>query len=124
MINSIDDYYYDDQDEDGFLTEDDCNDFDPSIHPMAVEICNGYDDNCNGLVDEAGIVYFNDFDQDGFGDPSDMIEACEVPEGYIQDSSDCDDANPDIQPEAEEVCDDQVDNNCNSSIDLEDEACQ
>jgi len=30
----------------------DCNDTSPSINPSAVELCNGIDDNCNGLIDE------------------------------------------------------------------------
>jgi len=32
----------------------DCNDGSSSIRPGAVEVCNGYDDNCDGFVDEAG----------------------------------------------------------------------
>ena len=30
----------------------DCNDANASIHPFAKEVCNGIDDNCNGLIDE------------------------------------------------------------------------
>jgi hypothetical protein len=30
----------------------DCNDNNPSIHPNQGELCNGIDDNCNGMADE------------------------------------------------------------------------
>ena len=53
----------------------DCNDNDPNISPVAVEICDGVDNNCNGDVDadDASISpdflvdYYIDTDQDGFG---------------------------------------------------------
>ncbi|HEV8375103.1 MAG TPA: MopE-related protein, partial [Candidatus Polarisedimenticolia bacterium] len=44
-----------DQDGDGFTgCGGDCEDADPSVHPGAMEVCNGVDDNCDGAVDEGG----------------------------------------------------------------------
>ena len=41
-----------DKDGDGFGSDVDCDDNDSNVNPWAQEICNGRDDNCNGLVDE------------------------------------------------------------------------
>jgi hypothetical protein len=41
-----------DADGDGARWCDDCRDDDATIHVGAPELCNGIDDNCNGIVDE------------------------------------------------------------------------
>jgi len=61
-------------------------------------------------------TFYYDSDKDGFGQSGNVITACQPPEGYVLEGSDCDDSNPDINPSAIEICDG-IDNNCNSLID-------
>ncbi len=85
-----------DVDGDGFTTEEgDCNDQDSSVYPDAEEVCDGKDNDCNGIVDDPF-----DVDQDGWS-------SC---------NGDCDDDDPDIYPNAEEICDG-IDNDCDDEID-------
>ena len=55
-------------------------------------------------------------DEDGFGDPNVSVSDCTQPNGYVTNSNDCDDADPNINPNASELCDG-VDNDCNNAID-------
>jgi len=99
----------------------DCNDGNSSMNPGAEEVCDNLDNNCDGTIDENpidGITWFIDFDEDGYGSENyeNVILACEQPIGYIDNNSDCDDSNSNINPAADEICD-QIDNNCNGEID-------
>lgn len=46
-------YFYKDRDRDGYLSYEDCDDNNSSIHPAADERCDGEDNDCNGKVDDA-----------------------------------------------------------------------
>lgn len=43
-----------DVDQDGYTTADDCDDYDPAIHPGATEVWNEEDDDCDGFADGDG----------------------------------------------------------------------
>ncbi len=83
-----------DSDGDGSPNFNDCGPADPTINPDAPEVCNGIDDNCNGVIDE-GL----DVDEDGVSLPCD-----------------CNDNEPKSFPGNEEICDG-IDNDCDLEVD-------
>jgi len=106
-----------DADGDGYDESIDCDDEDASIHPGADEQCDGLDNDCDGDIDEeGGSLWYADGDGDGYGDPEDAVTACEAPSGFVGDSSDCDDGDPEVHPDAPERCDG-LDNDCDGEID-------
>ena len=87
----------------------DCDDANAAHNPAAVETCDGGDDDCDGLTDDASAVdettWYGDTDGDGFGDASITTVACDAPPQYVAVGTDCDDALPGVNPAADEVCD-------------------
>jgi large repetitive protein len=100
----------------------DCDDDDASIHPGAAESCDDVDEDCDGLADAddpdtvGGTSWYVDADLDGYGDAAGSITACSEPSGYVDDDSDCDDSEIDINPDATEVCNG-VDDDCDGTAD-------
>ncbi len=70
--------------------EGDCDDEDPARNPGEREVCNGVDDDCNGVVDDG-------FDRDG--------------DGWTSCGGDCNDRDLVVYPGAPEICDG-IDNDC------------
>ena len=115
-----------DLDEDGYTVEEgDCDDADGTAHPGAIEECDGQDNDCDGVTDEAEAMdaptWYRDRDADGYGDPDSSTTACAQPSSYVPEelALDCDDYNNTISPAAGEVCDG-IDNNCDGVTDEDD----
>ncbi len=92
-----------DADGDGYMSDacslgTDCDDTRSDVSPGGIEICDGVDEDCNGIVD--------DKDSDGDGAVDSLCGG-----------SDCDDEDPALGPDVPEDCHDGIDNNCNGTID-------
>ena len=125
---------FQDQDSDGYIDVaccnldaegvptcgDDCNDLRAVSHPGNTEACDGFDNDCNGEVDEGVLsTYYADADGDGYGsaaEDAETVEACSAPEGFAENRTDCDDGVAGVHPGAREECD-EVDNDCNGETD-------
>jgi hypothetical protein len=104
-----------DQDGDGhdaYACEgDDCDDGDATVQPGAQELCNGHDDDCDG-EDRYLRPWYEDGDGDGYGNVEKDVVECYPPSGYVEAGTDCDDANPDVSPGVPELCDNDIDDDC------------
>jgi hypothetical protein len=110
----------------GFVGDDtDCNDDSAETWPGATEYCDEIDNDCDGAVDEDDAAdastWYEDSDDDGFGDPATSTEACEQPSGFVGDNTDCNDESSESWPSATEYCDGD-DNDCDGVTDEDDAA--
>jgi len=127
--------WYDDLDGDGYggdssvtgceqpagttLEDGDCNDNDVLVSPGVEEDClTGHDDNCDGVINQEDalncVAAYEDADGDSYGG-GDSICICTVGDGYSNNGADCDDGAPEVNPDATEVCNDGIDNDCDGS---------
>jgi hypothetical protein len=97
------------------ITPGDCDDNNSAINPNATELCNNIDDNCNNQVDENLTQYpvYTDADGDGYGEETGETSCTES----TITPGDCDDNNGTINPNATEVCGNDVDENCDDQVD-------
>ena len=101
----------------------DCDDTNPEANPAAPEKCDGADNDCNGLTDEAGgadcqVLYW-DQDLDGYGVADNSKCLCGSEESYTaSDTGDCNDADPSVNPGEVESCNGK-DDDCDGQVDEE-----
>jgi hypothetical protein len=138
----------DDLDGDQFtVCQGDCNDDNPHLSPAAVEFCDAVDNNCDGIVDEPFDVDGDLFSTCG-GDCNDLsasispgvIEECnliddncfhgidelwpdEDGDGVGVCAGDCSDEDPFQSPLHPEICDNDIDNDCDGRYPDDDPDC-
>jgi len=78
--------------------------------------CEFTEEVCINVADEnqPPIIYYQDFDGDGFGDANAPIEECSPipPDGFVSNDLDCDDTNDLFNPDAEDTEGNGIDENC------------
>ncbi len=96
---------------------DDCDDTSADIGPGVDEDCSTtWDDNCSGDaydLDAIGCTtLYPDADGDGFGGEDGVCTCFGNPDYSELVADDCDDGDEAVNPNAEEICDDGIDNDC------------
>lgn len=93
----------------------DCNDSSAAVSPADTEVAsNGVDDDCDGSVDE-NTTWYRDSDGDGYGNASSTTTSATQPSGYVSNSTDCDDADGNVNPGETEVTGNGKNDDCEST---------
>jgi hypothetical protein len=101
------------------LKSGDCNDYDKRANPMGTEVCNLYDDDCDGQINEGleDVMVYRDGDGDGYGARfGEMKVGCGSGFGFASSRDDCDDMNKEVHPGVRETCNTR-DDDCNGRVD-------
>ena len=99
------------------LNNTDCDDSNEAVNPESVEICDSADNNCDGQIDEGLIfeTYYTDNDNDGFG-TGEGFQDCNQPLQAVSMAGDCDDNDPTINPNATDIPNNDIDEDCDGVI--------
>ena len=94
----------------------DCDDSNPNANPLVREVPgDDIDQNCDGIKT---YFFFFDYDRDGYGNPGKAL-ALPAPNGaFVANTTDCNDADASIHPNAEEIVGDGIDQNCDRYDDV------
>ncbi len=101
----------------------DCDDSRGDVSPAGTEVCDDIDadEDCDDRSDDADPegpdagslnTFYTDDDGDGYGDPDSPVYLCDLDEGVVDNTGDCDDTEELAWTDASEVCGDGIDNDC------------
>jgi hypothetical protein len=101
----------------------DCDDSEATVYPGADEYCDEIDQDCDGVSDDEDAVdapyWYHDADGDGYGNDAIEVQQCWQSGDLVEDSTDCNDEDSDVNPGELELCDG-LDNDCDGTFDEDD----